>query len=198
MKALILVDIQNDFIPGGALGVPGGDEVVAVANDLMPHYDLVVATQDWHPENHGSFADQHAGYDVGDLIERHGCQQVLWPRHCVQDTPGAELVPDLNRDGVDHIVHKGTNPEIDSYSGFFDNERRQATELDAILRQHEVVAVTIIGLATDYCVKFTAMDACQLGYRTTVIFDGIRGVELNRGDCELAVTEMMIAGTHFV
>ena len=198
MNALILVDIQNDFVPGGALAVPDGDAVVAQANDLMPHYDLVVATQDWHPENHSSFVDQHPDHEVGDLIELDGMQQVLWPRHCVQGTPGADFVPGLNLDGIHHIVHKGTNPEIDSYSGFFDNERRQATELDAILRQNEVVAVTIVGLATDYCVKFTAMDACELGYRTTVIYDAVRGVELNPGDCELAVAEMMIAGTTFV
>lgn len=198
MNALILVDIQNDFLPGGALGVPGGDEVVAVANELMPKFDLVVATQDWHPEEHGSFADQHRGHDVGDVIELNGTQQVLWPRHCVQGTPGAEFVPGLNRDGIDQIVHKGTNPEIDSYSGFFDNERRQATELDALLRKHGVDDVTIVGLATDYCVKFTAMDACQLGYQTTVVFDGIRGVEMHDGDCELAVTEMMIAGTRII
>ncbi|MFT5128579.1 MAG: nicotinamidase/pyrazinamidase [Rhodothermales bacterium] len=198
MNALILVDIQNDFVPGGALGVPGGDEVVAVANKLMPKFDLVLATQDWHPEDHGSFADQHRGHDVGDVIDLSGTQQVLWPRHCVQGTPGAEFVPGLKLDSIDHIVHKGTNPEIDSYSGFFDNERRQATELDALLRKHGVDAVTIVGLATDYCVKFTAMDACQLGYQTTVVFDGIRGVEMHDGDCELAVTEMMIAGTSII
>jgi nicotinamidase/pyrazinamidase len=198
MNALILVDIQNDFVPGGALAVPDGDAVVAVANALMPHYDFVVATQDWHPAEHSSFADQHPGCEVGDLIEIHGTQQVLWPRHCVQNTRGAEFVPTLDVAQIDAIVHKGTNPEIDSYSGFFDNERRQATELHALLQEREVEAVTVIGLATDYCVKFTVMDACELGYRTAVVVDGVRGVELNPGDCELAFAEMAIAGANFL
>ena len=194
MKALILVDIQNDFVPGGALAVPEGDQVVPVANRLMKDYDLVVATQDWHPADHKSFASQYPGNNIGDVVELDGLQQILWPDHCVQNTQGAELVAELNTDQIDRIMYKGTDTNIDSYSGFFDNGHRKATGLAEYLNEQNIKAVDIIGLATDYCVKFTALDAVELGFTTGLILEGCRGVELNPGDCDKAIEEMKVAG----
>jgi nicotinamidase/pyrazinamidase len=194
MKALLLVDILNDFLPGGALAVPRGDEIVPVANRLMPEYELVVATQDWHPADHLSFASQHPGKRVGEVIELEGMKQALWPDHCVQGTVGAELAAGLKRAGIHHMVRKGTDRAVDSYSGFFDNARRRSTGLEDLLRANGVDEVHIMGLATDYCIKATALDAVDLGFRTVLISEGIRGVELNPGDCKAAVDEMLRAG----
>ncbi|QDU56543.1 bifunctional nicotinamidase/pyrazinamidase [Aeoliella mucimassa] len=194
MKALLLIDIQNDFLPGGALQVPEGDRVISVANRLMDDYDLVVATQDWHPVDHQSFASQHPGHKVGEVIVVDGLDQVLWPDHCVQGTAGAELAGQLDRGKIDHIVTKGTDRTIDSYSGFFDNGHRKATGLGDYLAKHGVTAVDLVGLATDYCVKFTALDAVKLGLATSVIAEGVRGVELQPGDCQAAFAEMQSAG----
>jgi len=194
MPALILVDIQRDFLPGGALAVPRGDEVVPVANRLMPRYKLVVATQDWHPADHRSFASQHPGRKIGDVIELDGLPHVLWPDHCVAETLGAEFAAGLERERIQHVVRKGTDREIDSYSGFFDNARRKATGLDRYLREQQVDEVHIVGLATDYCVKFTALDAIELGYRTILLTEGSRGIESERGDCERAIAAMRAAG----
>ncbi|MEM6257457.1 MAG: bifunctional nicotinamidase/pyrazinamidase [Planctomycetota bacterium] len=196
MRALILVDIQNDFTPAttnkpaGALAVPDGNAVIAVANRLMPDYDLVVATQDYHPAGHKSFASAHADREVGDVIDLDGLDQLLWPDHCVQGTPGAELCDDLDRSGIDEVVVKGTNPEIDSYSGFFDNGHRKSTGLADLLRKRSVDAVDVMGLATDYCVKFTALDAVKEGFETRLIAEGCRGVELNAGDIEHAINDL--------
>lgn len=194
MKALLLIDIQNDFLPRGALAVPHGDEGVPVANRLMPAYELVVATQDWHPADHLSFASQHPGRRIGEVIELDGLPQILWPDHCVQGTRGAEFAPQLNRAGIGHVVQKGTDRAIDSYSGFFDNARRKATGLEALLRERGVNEVALLGLATDYCVRATAIDAVSRGFRTTLITAGCRGVELKSGDCQRAIEEMRGAG----
>jgi nicotinamidase/pyrazinamidase len=193
-KALILTDIQNDFVPGGALAVPKGDEIVPVANRLIPDYDLVVATQDWHPANHKSFANRHPGKNVGDIIELGGLEQVLWPDHCVQGTHGAELVEGLNKKRIDKIIHKGTDPNIDSYSTFFDNEHRKSTGLDKYLKEQSVDEVYIMGLATDYCVKYSVLDSINLGFKTYIILEGCRGIDMNPGDCEKAINEMKQAG----
>lgn len=190
MKTLLLIDIQNDFTPGGALAVPRGDDVVAVANRLMPDYDLVVATQDWHPADHKSFASQHPGRSIGDVILWGGLDQVLWPDHCVMDTDGAQLSPGLDVARIHEIVRKGTDPGIDSYSGFYDNGRRQSTGLADLLRARGVTAVDVMGLATDYCVKFTALDAVREGFDTRLILEGCRGVDPRAGDCERAIDEM--------
>jgi nicotinamidase/pyrazinamidase len=200
MKALILVDIQNDFLPGGALPVPRGDEVVPVANALIDsgRFKLIVATQDWHPANHGSFASQYVGKAVGEVIQLAGLPQVLWPDHCVQDTGGALFAPGLNTRAITRVFHKGTNPQIDSYSGFYDNGHRKGTGLAEYLRGLEVKEVCIVGLATDYCVKFTALDARRLGFETTVVIDGVRGVDLRPGDSERAIEEMRAAGVSCV
>ncbi len=204
MKALILVDIQNDFIPAapgkpeGALAVPGGNEVIEVANRLLPQYEFVVATQDWHPAEHKSFASQHPGRSVGEVVDLAGLDQVLWPDHCVQGTKGAELCDELNLSGVHEVVRKGTDADIDSYSGFFDNGHRKATGLEDLLKQHDVDEVHVMGLATDYCVKFTALDAVQLGFKTTLITDGCRGVDLQPSDCDRAVEAMRQTGVRIM
>ncbi len=194
MEALILVDIQNDFVPGGALAVRDGDRVVPVANRLIPQFDLVVATKDWHPADHLSFASQHPGKNVGDVIELDGLEQILWPDHCVDRTPGAEFVGGLNVSGIERVFEKGTDRTIDSYSGFFDNGRRQTTGLNEFLRERGVAEVFVMGLATDYCVKFTALDAVELGFSTNLMLDGCRGVDLNPGDVNRAIEDLRCAG----
>ena len=196
MKALIIVDVQNDFVPGGALAVPEGDAVVPVCNRLSKAFDLVVATQDWHPANHGSFAASHPGRKIGDVIDLNGLSQMLWPVHCVQDTPGAEFVPGLDTSRFDRVFRKGTDPAIDSYSGFFDNGHRKATGLGEYLKQKGVTDVYVAGLATDYCAKFTALDAQSLGFKTFLIEDACRGVNVRPGDDQAAIEEMRQAGVH--
>jgi nicotinamidase/pyrazinamidase len=193
-KALILTDIQNDFMPGGALPVPDGDAVVKVANRVMKNFDLVIATKDRHPADHGSFASQHAGRKPGEVIELNGLTQILWPDHCVMDTKGAEFVTGLDVERITKIFCKGDDREVDSYSGFFDNGRRNDTGLGNYLTALNVDEITIMGLATDYCVKFTALDARKLGFKTKLIKEGVRGVEINKGDCEKAFNEMKDAG----
>jgi nicotinamidase/pyrazinamidase len=193
-SALLLVDLQNDFVEGGALAVPGGSQVIPVAQSWMPLFPLVVATQDWHPANHQSFASQHPGLNVGDVFSLHGLTQIAWPDHCVQGTHGAELVTALDGALIHHIVQKGQDPTIDSYSGFFDNGHRRATGLESLLRANNVDTIFVMGLATDYCVKFTALDAVQLGFKTYLIEPGCRGVELQHGDCQRAIQEMQSAG----
>jgi nicotinamidase/pyrazinamidase len=192
--ALLVVDVQNDFLPGGALAVPEGDAVVPVLNRILGCFSLVVATQDWHPAHHGSFAASHAGRRVFEQIDLHGLPQTLWPVHCVQDTPGAELAPGLQRERITRVFPKGTDPAVDSYSGFFDNGHRRATGLGDWLKAQGVQVVYVGGLATDYCVKFTAMDAVRLGFQTHLITDACRGVNLQPGDVDRAVTEMKAAG----
>jgi len=194
MHALIVVDIQNDFLPGGALAVPDGDATIAVANAVMPAFDVVVATQDWHPPGHHSFAVQHPGRQVGEVIEVGGVPQVLWPVHCVEDTGGAAFAAGLDVSRFTQVFKKGTDPAVDSYSGFFDNGRRHATGLGEWLRGRRVTHVSVLGLATDYCVKFTALDAVDLGFHTRLIADGCRAVELAAGDAARALAELRAAG----
>lgn len=193
-RALILVDIQNDFMPGGPLGVPGGDEVVPIANALIPRFELVLATRDHHPPDHRSFASMHPGRSVGDRIDLHGVDQILWPDHCVRGTLGSELVADLDRARIDRVFPKGQDRELDSYSGFFDNARRHDTGLDDWLKGRGVSEVFIAGVATDYCVAATALDAASLGYRTTLVEDGCRGVDLVPGDVDRALERLVAAG----
>ena len=198
MKALILVDLQNDFLPGGALAVPDGDAVLPAANRLQKHFDLVVATQDWHPADHGSFAASHEGRAAGDVIELAGLEQILWPVHCVQETPGAATSAELDTSGVARVFPKGTDPAVDSYSGFFDNGRRRATGLGDYLQERGVTEVYVCGLATDYCVRATALDAVGLGFATRLIEDASRGVELRPGDVARAIEAMKAAGVRVV
>jgi nicotinamidase/pyrazinamidase len=198
MNALVLVDIQNDFLPTGALPVPGGDEVIEPANALMSSFNLIVATQDWHPRDHGSFAVNHPGKRPGDVIDLHGLQQILWPAHCVQNTPGATFAPGLDMTRVAQVFRKGTDPTIDSYSGFFDNGHRKATGLGDYLKTRGVTDVYLCGLAIDYCVKFSALDAVKLGFRAHLIRHASRGVNLRCGDVDRAIEDMREAGVEIV
>jgi nicotinamidase/pyrazinamidase len=196
-RALILVDIQNDFMPGGALAVPDGLAVVPVANAVMPQFEIVAASQDWHPPGHGSFASSHEGKEPGEMGELAGMPQVMWPDHCVQGSEGADFVESLDFDrapkGVE-VFQKGTDPTIDSYSAFFDNGHRKDTGLGDWLKERGVDTVVILGVATDYCVKFTALDAAKLGFDVILLEDGCRGVNLQPNDSEEALDELRAAG----
>lgn len=171
MKALLLIDIQPDFLPGGALAVPDGNVIIPVVNRLQERFELVVATQDWHPAGHQSFASAHEGRQTFETINLHGLPQVLWPDHCIQGTAGAELSPLINWNRTEAIFRKGMDLRIDSYSGFYDNGHRKATGLAAYLKGRNVTEVYIAGLAADYCVYFTAKDALAEGFDTYVIED---------------------------
>lgn len=197
-RALILVDLQNDFVPGGALAVAEGDTIIPLVNRLQPRFDLVVATQDWHPANHGSFAANHPGKQPFEQTTLNGLNQTLWPVHCVQHTPGAAFVPALDTTCIAKIFPKGTAAGIDSYSGFFDNGQRAATGLGDYLQAQGVTDVYVCGLATDYCVKFTALDARQLGFNTFLISDACRGVGLTPQDIPQALAKMHAAGVRLV
>lgn len=197
MNALILVDIQNDFLPGGALAVPDGDAVISAANQLMRNADIIVATQDWHPPDHGSFAANHPDRVLFEIIQLHGLPQTLWPIHCVEDTVGAAFAETLDVARIEKIFSKGTRPEIDSYSGFHDNGRRHSTGMADWLRGRGVTRITLCGLATDYCVKFTALDAIDEGFHATLALDACRGVNLRPGDVEQAILEMKQRGVVF-
>ncbi|OLY92755.1 nicotinamidase/pyrazinamidase [Cnuella takakiae] len=177
MDALILVDIQPDFLPGGALAVPDGNAIIPVVNQLVTHFDLVVATQDWHPSGHGSFASAHKGKQPFEAIDLYGLHQVLWPDHCVQGSAGAALSDAINWDKIAAIFRKGMNPGIDSYSGFYDNGYRKRTGLDGYLKALGVQRVFVAGLAADYCVYYTAKDALKEGFDTVLIEDATRPID---------------------
>jgi nicotinamidase/pyrazinamidase len=176
MEALIIVDVQNDFLPGGALAVQEGDQVIPVINRIAGKYDLVVATQDWHPADHKSFASQHENKKPGDKVELLGMEQVLWPDHCVQGTKGAEFSSQLDQSRIEKLFQKGIDQEIDSYSGFFDNGHKRDTGLNGYLKEKKVDAITIAGLTTDYCVRYSTLDALQLGYKVSIIAYATRAV----------------------
>ncbi len=194
MDALILVDLQNDFLPGGALPVPRGDEVISMANEMQKRFDLVLATKDWHPPHHCSFASNHTGKKPGDRIILDGIEQILWPVHCVQNTHGAEFAASFDTSRITHVFHKGINPRIDSYSTFFDNAHRRHTGLAHYLEKRGIKDIYLMGLALDYCVKYSTLDARQLGLNTYVIVDGCRGIELQPGDVDRALDEMKRVG----
>lgn len=179
MQALIVIDMQRDFCPGGALAVPGGDEIVPGINALMPEFASVILTQDWHPAGHSSFASGHPDRAPYDLIDMHYGPQVLWPDHCVQGSIGAGFHPDLETDRADLILRKGFRAEIDSYSAFFENDRKTPTGLDGYLRARGITALTMTGLATDFCVNFSAVDAARLGYSVTLHQDLCRAIDLD-------------------
>jgi nicotinamidase/pyrazinamidase len=197
-QALILVDLQNDFCRLGALEVPDGDTVIPIANALMPQFDIVVATQDWHPADHGSFAANHPWRKPGQVIDLHGLPQVLWPIHCVQESFGARFVDSLEQGKITKVFIKGTDPKIDSYSGFFDNGQRKSTGMGEWLKEKGITDVYILGLATDYCVKFTALDAIELGFNTYLVEDATRGVNLQEGDVDRAIEEMKAKGVEII
>lgn len=198
-RALIIVDLQKDFLPGGALAVPQGDSVLPVINRLLHQpFNYIVATGDWHPRGHWSFASTY-GKAVGESIQLpDGSHQILWPDHCVQGTEGAEFSEVVDLKQVQHVTHKGTDREVDSYSVFFDNGHYKETGLAALLRKQGIETLYLAGLATDYCVKYSALDAVQLGFDTYVIVDGCKGVNLQPQDEQLALQEMEAAGAHLI
>lgn len=194
-KALIIVDVQNDFCEGGSLAVPNANEIISYINLLIKdnEYDQIVLTQDFHPANHKSFASNH-GKSVGETINLNGVSQFLWPDHCVQGTFGAEFHKDLNREKVNHIVQKGKNPEVDSYSAFHDNNRQEKTDLSDFLKYHDIELVEIVGLALDYCVKYTCLDAVEEGFITCLHFNGTRAVNVKPDNARDAIYEMVVKG----
>jgi nicotinamidase/pyrazinamidase len=198
MKTLLLIDLQNDFLPGGALAVPEGDAIVPLVNALIPGFELVVATQDWHPADHASFAVNHPGRAVFETVEVDGLPQTLWPVHCVQNTGGALFAPSLHTASIARVFPKGMNPRIDSYSGLYDNGHRAATGLGNWLRERGVEEISVVGLATDYCVKFTVLDALAEGFRVNVLTQACRGVNLRPGDVQGALEAMQAAGAQLL
>jgi nicotinamidase/pyrazinamidase len=198
LKALIIVDIQNDFCPGGALPVSRGNEIIPLVNGLSRKFATVVVTQDWHPANHVSFASNHEGMNPYDQLEINGINQVLWPDHCVEGTEGAMLHPHLNTDRANIIIRKGTTPGLDSYSAFFENDRITKTGLSGYLNSLEIEEVFLCGLATDYCVFYSAMDAMRAGFKTQVVLDACRGINVPEGSLESVIEEMKVHGIQVI
>ncbi|WP_170401249.1 bifunctional nicotinamidase/pyrazinamidase [Ruegeria arenilitoris] len=190
--ALLVIDVQNDFCPGGALAVPGGDEIVAPINAMMGDFDAVILTQDWHPADHSSFASRHDNKNPFDTKDMHYGPQILWPDHCVQGTEGANFHPDLNTH-ADLVIRKGFRKGIDSYSAFFENDQTTPTGLEGYLRTRGIDKLTLVGLATDFCVHFSAIDAARLGFDVTVRMDACRAIDLD-GSLAAAETAMRDAG----
>lgn len=197
MKALIVIDQQNDFCPGGALAVPEGDQIVQGINALMADFDAVILTQDWHPAGHSSFASSHNGKSPYDVVDMPYGAQVLWPDHCIQGSMGAKFHMELQQDRADLIIRKGYNPAIDSYSAFFENDHETATGLEGYLRSRGISQLTLVGLALDFCVNFSAVDAANLGFEVTVRRDLCRAIDLN-GSLAAALDGMQAAGVTLV
>ena len=193
MKALIITDIQNDFLPGGSLAVPDGDKIIPLVNDLMNKFSIILATQDFHPKGHKSFASTHRK-KPGEKIGR----QELWPDHCVQGSKGAELSPKLKLNKIQKIFQKGTGPEIDSYSAFFDNDHKHSTQLESFLKKNKISEIYLVGLATDYCIRYSALDGLRLGFKVFVIADACRGINLKPNDVEKALEEIKKSGGQII
>lgn len=193
MKALIVIDVQNDFCPGGALAVPEGDLIVGGINSLMPDFDTVILTQDWHPAGHSSFASTHDGKSPYEVITMPYGPQVLWPDHCIQGSMGAKFHTEVQHDRADLIIRKGYNPAIDSYSAFFENDHKTPTGLEGYLRTRGITDLTMVGLALDFCVNFSAVDAARLGFAVTVRQDLCRAIDLD-GSLSAALNGMAEAG----
>lgn len=196
MNALLIIDLQNDFCPGGSLAVPDGDAIIPVVNKLAAHFSLVAATKDWHPQEHVSFSETHQGSEIFDTVSVHGLEQMLWPVHCVQGSKGAELHPDLNLNPIDLILHKGTRQQLDSYSAFFENDGTTPTGLQGWLKDFGVTHVYVCGLAEDVCVFHSAVDAHTCGFVTTVISDATRAVDTPKGSAERTRAELKALGIH--
>lgn len=191
--ALIVIDVQNDFCPGGALAVNGGDEIIPLINAMWQHYDVRCLTQDWHPEGHSSFASSHEGKAPFDITKMFYGDQVLWPDHCIIGSNGAAFHPNLETDDANIIVRKGSNPAVDSYSAFFENDHKTPTGLNGYLQTLGVTHIDLAGLATDYCVAYSALDAATLGYKVKVLEAACRAIDLD-GSLDKARTEMRAAG----
>ena len=197
MKCLLIVDVQNDFCEGGNLAVADSLKIIPVVNSLIEKFeknnDFIIATKDWHPACHKSFASV-SKTNIGELGTLNGLPQVWWPDHCIENTKGSEFYPELLSDKIKNIIYKGNDPEVDSYSGFFDNNKVHETKLHSVLQKNKIDTLYVVGLATDYCVKYTVLDALSLGYKVYFIADGCRGVNINPDDSEKAVKEMKEAG----
>ena len=196
-KALLVIDVQNDFCPAGALEVAGGNEIIPYINEEMAKYECVVLTQDWHPKGHSSFATSHEGKNPLELIKMPYGDQVLWPDHCVQGSKGSEFHPDLNIEQANAIIRKGSDPRIDSYSAFFENDRKTPTGLDGYFKSLEIENINLVGLATDFCVNYSAQDAANLGYKVSVLEKMCRAIDLN-GSLAAAKSEMQDCGVEFI
>ena len=192
-EALLVIDVQNDFCPKGALAVAGGDMIIQPINAEMDKFDIVVLTQDWHPADHKSFASSHENKKPFDIVKMSYGDQVLWPNHCIQGSMGARFHPDLNHTRADVIIRKGSNPAVDSYSAFYENDKVTPTGLHGYLKNRDVTKLTLVGLATDYCVAFSALDAAKLGYAVTVRLDMARGIDSD-GSLKAAIDKMSKAG----
>ena len=195
--ALLVIDVQNDFCPGGALQVAGGNEIIPGINQEMTKYDYIILTQDWHPKGHSSFATSHDGRNPLDVIEMPYGAQVLWPDHCVQGSHGAEFHSELNTARANAVIRKGFNPLIDSYSAFFENDRKTPTGLHGYFRSLEIEKINLVGLATDFCVNYSAQDAAKLGYKVSVFEKMCRSIDIN-GSLALARTEMRECGVELI
>ncbi|WP_339651991.1 bifunctional nicotinamidase/pyrazinamidase [uncultured Salegentibacter sp.] len=196
MKTLIIIDPQNDFMPGGSLAVPNGDEIIPVINKIQENFDLIIVSQDWHPNGHASFASSHKGKKEFETIDLNGIEQVMWPEHCVQNTVGAEFHRDLKTSKIEAIFRKGTNPEIDSYSAFYDNQHLKSTGLSGYLKEKNAEDLYFCGLAAEICVHFTAKDAIKEGFKATIIEDGTRA--LNAENFEKAKVELKELGGRII
>jgi nicotinamidase/pyrazinamidase len=197
-KALIIIDVQNDFCPGGSLAVPGGDEIIPTINKLNGKFERIIATQDWHPHNHMSFAVNHPEKKDFDIIDYDGIKQVLWPEHCIFGTKGADFHPELDIKNVNLIIRKGSNPWIDSYSAFRENDKKTITGLEGYLKNLQIKEIYLCGLALDYCVFYSAMDSRELGFGTYVIIDATKGIDSPEGSIDRAFEEMRKKGIKII
>lgn len=193
-RSLLLIDLQNDFVEGGTLPVKGGREVVPAINELISKFDSVIATLDWHPVGHASFASSHEGCKIGDIVEVRGVEQALWPDHCVADTFGSQLMDTVNTEGITMYVQKGKRVEVDSYSGFYDNDKSGSTGLAEYLREIGTEEIFVAGIAMDYCVKLTVLDGLAEGFKVTIVTDATPSIDVNPGDGERVLAELIAAG----
>jgi len=196
MKALVIIDVQNDFLLNGSLEVSNGNDVIEPINEIISNYKLVVATKDWHPLDHVSFASNHLGKNIGDIIKVNNIDQILWPEHCVQESRGSDFPTTLNFKTINKIIYKGTNSQVDSYSGFHDNGRIRSTGLSNYLKANNVTSIDYVGLVTEYCVKFTVFDSIKEGFKTRVILKGIKGINLEESN--KALEEMKLKGINLL
>ena len=196
MKTLVIVDIQNDFLKGGSLAVPEGEKIIKPINKIIKQYDLVIATKDWHPKNHISFASNHTDKKIGDIINVNGLDQVLWPDHCIQNSFGSDFPEQLDISKLAKVVYKGSDADIDSYSGFYDNANFRSTGLSDYLKSKNINKIDYVGLATDYCLKYTALDSVSEGFKTRVLINCIKGID--EKDCKLALNEMKSKGVELI